>query len=334
VVIVAVFAVIAGGWFLTKGEEEESLVVYCAHDSVYADAVLNDFQEKTGIKVHKVYDTEATKSLGLIQKLIKEKSAPRCDVFWNNELLGTMDLQEEGVLEPYKGTGYERIPDEFKDPDGYWTGFGSRLRVYIVNTDNMEATEQAVDERLAAESLKGVCLAKPLYGTTLTHFTILWDRMGGEQLKAWHDERLERGLQVVDGNAQVKDLVSAGKCDMGYTDTDDFYLAVDEGKPVAAVPVRLETGSTICIPNTVSVIKGTDNPEAAHKLVDYLLSADCELRLANSKSRQVPLGDVDETKLPEEVNMLKGWAADGAPLHDLLPARSEVIDWLKAEGAM
>jgi iron(III) transport system substrate-binding protein len=245
-----------------------------------------------------------------------------------------MDLKKEGVLATYKGPGYERIPAEFKDPEGYWTGFGSRLRVYIVNTDEMDATRDAVEERLAAESLERVCLAKPLYGTTLTHFSILWDRWGGEELKAWHEARLERGLQVVDGNAQVKDLVSTGKCDMGYTDTDDFYLAVDEGKPVAAVPVRLKDGSTICIPNTVSIINGTDRPGPARKLVDYLLSADCEVRLANSASRQVPLGDVDPAKLPESVQMLKTWADDGAPLVDLLPARRQVIDWLKKEGTM
>ncbi|MFO7958395.1 MAG: hypothetical protein R6X33_15010, partial [Candidatus Brocadiia bacterium] len=129
IVVIAVAAVVVIPW---GGDE---LVVYCAHDSVYSESVLNDFEEQTGIPVAVKFDTEATKSLGLIELLIREKENPRCDVFWNNELLGTMDLKTEGVLQPYKGPGYERIPAAFKDPEGYWAGFGARLRVYIVNTD-------------------------------------------------------------------------------------------------------------------------------------------------------------------------------------------------------
>ena len=54
----------------------------------------------------------------------------------------------------------------------------------------------------------------------------------------------------------VKDLVAEGVCDMGFTDTDDYFEARDDGKPVGAQPVRMEDGATICIPNTVSLIHG------------------------------------------------------------------------------
>ena len=66
------------------------------------------------------FDTEATKSLGFVETLLEEKDDPRADVFWNNELLGTVQLREAGVLEPYKGDGYRRIPAAFRDPDR-WT---------------------------------------------------------------------------------------------------------------------------------------------------------------------------------------------------------------------
>src|SRR3954470_21462166 len=85
------------------GRSGPSVVVYCAHDAVFADGILRDFERQTGIAVDVVYDTEATKSLGLINRLLIERSSPRCDVLWNNELLGTMQLAHEGVLEPYRG---------------------------------------------------------------------------------------------------------------------------------------------------------------------------------------------------------------------------------------
>ena len=91
----------------------------------------------------------------------------------------------------------------------------------------------------------------------------------------------------------VKDLVSADVCDLGWSDTDDFYEAHDEGKPVAMLPVRLENGAAICIPNTVAIIRGSPHPAAAQKLVDFLLSEKCEMALASAKSRQIPLGPVE-----------------------------------------
>jgi iron(III) transport system substrate-binding protein len=305
-----------------------ALTVYCAHDAVYSEAILREFEAHTGIPVSVRFDTEATKSLGLVEQLIREKDAPRCDVFWNNELLGTMDLQERGVLQPYKGPGYERIPPTFKDADGYWTGFGARLRVWIINTNNVDASK--LDELLEG-SLERVSVAKPLYGTTLTHYTVLWDLWGGDKLRAWHRDWRKRGVKEVDGNGKSKNLVAEGVCDFGWTDTDDFFVAKDDGKPVVMKPVTSENGATICIPNTVAIIKGTKQLAAAQKLVDYLLSAETELALANAASRQVPLGPVAEEKLSADVRALQPWAGKGSDLSRLGGAHAACMAWLKEE---
>jgi iron(III) transport system substrate-binding protein len=307
-----------------------TLVVYCAHDSVYSESVLKDFERASGIPVAIKFDTEATKSLGLVEQIIRERTNPRCDVFWNNEILGTMKLRSEGLLQPYRGDGYERVPPRFRDPDGYWAGFGARMRVYIINTDQIEPTEKAVRETLAGD-LSHVAIARPLYGTTLTQYCVLYDALGMDGLRAWHDDMRARGIREVTGNAQVKNLVGKGVCSLGFTDSDDYFGAKDEGLPVAELPVRTPDGGTICIPNTLSIVQGSGNPEAAERLVDYLLSAEVELRLAQSRARQIPLGLVDETQLPEEVKQLREWVADAVPLTDLLPARRACEEWLKNE---
>ena len=50
-----------------------------------------------------------------MNQIIAERDNPRCDVFWNNQLLNTLQLQDAGVLESYKGSGFERIPDRYKE---------------------------------------------------------------------------------------------------------------------------------------------------------------------------------------------------------------------------
>jgi len=102
------------------------------------------------------------------------------------------------------------------------------------------------------DDLDKMVIAKPLYGTTRTQYTVLWKLWEHDTVAAWHRDRLTRHLRVVDGNSMVKDLVSAGVCDLGWTDTDDFFEARDNGKPVAMLPVRVDSGKTICIPNTVA----------------------------------------------------------------------------------
>ncbi len=315
-------------WF---GRSSSALVVYCSHDAIYSEKILQQFEQDTGIKVVIRFDTESTKSLGLTELLIREKEHPRCDVFWNNEILGTLDLAQQGLLEPYKGSGYDRIPDAFKDPQGQWVGFGARLRVWIINTQKMSATPEAVAQKLALPSLKHLTLAKPLYGTTRTHYTTLWHLWGKDKLIQWHRQWRQRGLIEAQSNGQTKNLVAHGHNDLGWTDTDDFFLAREAGQPVDMLPVRLDNNQTICIPNTVMIIKGTRKLAQAQKLVDYLTSEACELALSRSQAKQIPLGPVDESQLSDDVKQLKIWAKDGYPLGQLESVRQACLDWLKQE---
>jgi iron(III) transport system substrate-binding protein len=354
-VVAALFLVVL--WLMPGADRSNSLVVYCAHDSVYADQILQDFQRQTGIRVDVRYDTEATKSLGLINLIVQERHQPRCDVFWNNEMLGTLDLQSQGLLEPYQGSAWKRLPEKYRDPEGHWVGFGARLRVIIVNTQMAAADESTVRNLVMLEPSNAV-VAKPLFGTTLTHYTVLWQAWGPERLKAWHQELRLRGLREVNGNGAVKDVVAGGTCAVGLTDTDDVFVALDDRLPVEMLPVRIqvargqsvsaasdldeasvplsfsepgENSHTICVPNTAAIVKGTRQLEAAQKLIDFLASAETELALAKSKSRQVPLGPVDESQLPADVRPLKAWADDGFDLRPLLAARRECLEWLKTE---
>jgi iron(III) transport system substrate-binding protein len=319
----------------------EALVVYCAHDAVYSEAILRRFERETGIAVDIRFDTEATKSLGLVDRLLSEKANPQCDVFWNNELLGTMSLAEQGVLEPYKGLGYARIPETLKHPDGLWTGFAARFRVWIVNREKVSQTGEALEETLTnlvipddsqdAPRLDRMAVAVPLYGTTLTHYSAQWHAWGADELRAWHRDAVKRGLHLErNGNGGVMNRVALGASDFGWTDTDDFFVAKDDGKPVDLLPIRID-GRTLAIPNTVAIIKGAKHRAAAEKLVDFLLSEQVELELARSKSRQDPLGAVKEGALPEDVRQLKAWVAEAADLRPLLPARNACLEWLMKE---
>src|SRR3954469_7286069 len=72
---------------------ENDVVVYTAQDLEFAEPIFHDFEHATGKKIAAKYDTEATKTVGLAEAVVAERDRPRCDVFWNNEILNTLRLQ-------------------------------------------------------------------------------------------------------------------------------------------------------------------------------------------------------------------------------------------------
>lgn len=276
------------------------VVVYTALDRVYAEPILRQFERETGIKVRAKYDAEAAKTTGLINQIIARRDAPECDVLWNNELIQTQHLAQLGLLQPYASPSAERFASAHRHPEDLWTGFAARARVIIYNTDQLGPDE--VPRTLAAladPAWRGRCaVALPFFGTTLTHMAVLHQRWGRGRLTRWLEAVLANGVAVAPGNGPVRDLVAAGEVAFGLTDTDDAHAAMLDGKPVAVVVPDADQGAVL-IPNSVALIAECPHPDAGRRLIDYLLSAEVERRLAASRSAQVPLGrDLSELETP------------------------------------
>ena len=80
---------------------------------MFATGLFADFEQRNGLKVAPKFDTEANKSVSLVAELQREAGRPRCDVHWNNEILGTIRLARLGVYDPYRSpaaAGFPRGP--------------------------------------------------------------------------------------------------------------------------------------------------------------------------------------------------------------------------------
>lgn len=356
VILGLLLAGLAAGWGMIAGRARGTLVVYCTHDLVYAEPVLEEFTRRTGIAVTLVGDTEATKSLGLTERLLKEEQRTPCDLFWNNEVLGMIRLQHKGMLATYQGTAADRIPSQFCDPDHQWFGFAGRMRVWIMRSDaTVEPKQLSIDlpsGTLETSIISGLAsqhslvvspefppprsvdpsrlaIAKPLYGTTFTQFALMWKAHGAQKTQQYHQSLTDSGCRFLAGNAMVRDTVAAGGCDLGMTDTDDVFSAIDAGHRVTMAPIRLN-GKTICIPNTVGIIRGCDRPEEARQLLEFLLSEEVELLLAKT-ARQIPLGRTRADQIPAEVQPLAAWATESWNVADAAPVADDCLQWLKSE---
>jgi len=262
--------------------EDREVVVYTSVDQHIAEEILNDFEDETGIKVLPVYDIEASKTTGLANRLISEKDNPQGDVFWSSEIIMTLKLKEEGVFQPYVSGQASDIPESYKDKDGYWTGFGGRARVMIVNKDifnNGEYPSSVYD--LTDEKYKDYkkAVAYPMFGTTLTHLFVMSQNWGTDEAVQYFLDAQENNTLIVDGNSVVRDLVASGEIAFGITDTDDAFAAVKDGKPVEVIYLDQDSIGTLVIPNTVGLINGCSNSEEGKIFMDYILKKDTEDKL-------------------------------------------------------
>ena len=268
------------------------VVVYTSVDQPFAEPVLNAFEEQTGIQVQAVYDVEAAKTTGMVNRLIAEKDTPQADIFWNSEILQTLLLKDHGVLAVYASPEAKVLPPAFRDPDGYWTGIGGRARVWIINTERVpdpKNVDSLFDLLDTSWSGSDIGLAIPMFGTAATQAAVLYAAWGPDRARSFFQQSADRGIRLLDGNSVVRDLVASGSLAFGLTDTDDACAALAEGAPVQIMLPDQSGEGTLLIPGSVALIQGAPHPQQAQALIDYLLSAQVAQDLVDSGFNHLPI---------------------------------------------
>jgi iron(III) transport system substrate-binding protein len=251
--LLCLLAGVALFWMGCGKSGPRTVVVYTSQDEVFAEPIFRDFETQTGIQVRPVYDSEAVKTVGLVNRLLTEKNNPQCDVFWNNEEFRTRQLAARDI---------------FRQTNG-WTHLGYRTRRLVINTNLLSAANAPRTFRDATNTLwRGkAALAYPLFGTTSTHFLALRQHWGDAAWQEWCRALVANQPFLVDGNSVVVKQVERGEAWFGFTDSDDIAGAQREGFQVAPLPV---TEETLFVPNTVGVIRNGPHPEAAQRLFEFL----------------------------------------------------------------
>lgn len=278
-----------------------SVIVYTAQDQVYAEPILQAFERETGLQVRAVYDSEAVKTIGLVNRLLAERAHPQCDVFWNNEELRVRQLTARGVLD-------ETQP---------WVALGYRSRRIVINTNRLAWAEapRSLVELTNAAWRRNVALAYPLFGTTATHFLALHQHWGDPGWKQWCEALAANEPRVVDGNSVVVKLVGQGEVALGLTDSDDIAAGQREGLPIAPLPL---TEESLLIPNTVAVVRGAPHPDSARRLLAFLQRPETVLRLVEARALESAANPVDPVGLqPDWEALLRRMEQDTALLKEV-----------------
>ncbi len=287
------------------------VVVYCSVDQEYAEAIVAAFEAAyPEIDIQTRFDTETTKTTGLVQRLRTEATNPQADLFWSSECFLTIRLAEEDVLVPYVSPVLENWPTAFRDSQRRWYAFAGRARV--IAYDPKRTTDPPSRwQDLADPQYKGrVALADPVFGTTRGHVATwfsLWGKAAAEEyLRALQANE----IRVVASNSQtIRELIQ-GTVEFAITDTDDVWAMQRNGHELSVVyPTHDDANApgvnagTLLIPNTLAFVGGRPENPALAIFTEFLLSAETERLLYESDSHNIPIIFGDEIDVADAYAM-------------------------------
>ncbi|HZW09523.1 MAG TPA: extracellular solute-binding protein [Phycisphaerales bacterium] len=326
----AALTTIAAGTLTTLGAcsrrdpASGEVVLYSSVDDFVLRDVVRAFEAASTVRVRLLGDTEATKTTGLVERLVAERSRPRADVWWSSEPFGTIRLTAMGVFEPTEIAAPPiddpALAGRLSAPDRSWHGLALRARVIAVRAGRFESAPPPDRLRdLSAPSLRArVGIARPRFGTTRGHMAAIAAQHGEHALRDWLLALRENGLRVYDGNSTVVRAIAEGELDAGLTDTDDAWAARRNQWPVEAVFEKpdpsppasgLPSPGPMLIPNTVALVRNGPNPANARRLLEFLLAGPAEEILALSDSHNIPVRHGSFPGL-EPYRIPNGWLPD------------------------
>jgi iron(III) transport system substrate-binding protein len=304
------------------------VVVYSSVDQVFSQPVFQAFERESGIRVRAVFDTEETKSTGVLNRLVAEAGSPQADVFWSGDPVRPFVLIKRGLVETYTSPQVQGLPAELRGADGSWTGVAARARVLLVNRKLVARDQMPRSIRdLADPRWKGkATIANPVFGTTTMHVAALFAGWGEEEARAFLESLKTNAVRVASSNGEVKRLVVGGEVAFGLTDTDDASEALKEGADVEVVYPDGDGEGTLVMPTSVVLMAKGPNPGNGKQLVDYLLSAEAERRMAEAAAHMPLRAGVPTPPGVRRVSDIRAMAVDYARVAEEM---ERIQPWLR-----
>lgn len=307
IIVILVVAAVAGGYYYYRQAPPPSqvkgpLLLYSALAEFEIARIAAAFQDETGIQT-KFLRLSAGEMSARIQA---EAASPKGDVFFGGPAIYHVTLKDKGLLVQYRSPSAADIPDQFKDPDGYWAGFYVGGIAFAVNTPLLKKLNLTAPTSWA-DLLKPEYKGQIVMGNAATSGTALttvagilalygepkaWDYIKALHVNIHHYER---------AGAAPAQRVGTGEFAIGIAFAHDILKIVVAGYPVQLIYPSEGTGSEI---GGLSIIKGGQSPDSAKAFVDWMLGkkagqihSDISLRLSTRSDVLIPPGAIPLDKI-------------------------------------
>ena len=263
---------------LQAGQAEE-VNVYSGRKEALIKPLFDEFTEQTGIRVNLV----TGKADALITRLELEGENSPADLLLTVDAGRLYRAKEQGLLQAITSTELNRaVPENYRDPQGYWYGLSIRARVIVRSKAKIEPAQLSSYEALTDPVWKKqLCVrsSSNIYNQSLVASMLA--HHGLEKTESWIRGLVGNFARDPKGGDrdQIK-AVAAGQCNVALINT--YYLAgmldSDIDSEVAAAnkvalswPNQAGRGTHVNV-SGAGVTRSAGHKAAAVRLLEYLVS--------------------------------------------------------------
>jgi iron(III) transport system substrate-binding protein len=270
-VTVAAVAVAALSLAGCGGAEGGPLTIYSGREEELVAPLIAQFEEETGTDVEVRYGDSAE----LAATIAEEGDGSPADVFFAQDPGSLGAVAGEGLLAELPAESLDRVPEDFRDPDGRWVGTSGRSRVIAYNTDAL-SEEEVPDSvfELTDERWRGQVGVAPTNASFQAFVTAMRLQQGEEKTREWLEALRANGVRFYEKNTPIVEAVASGEIDLGLVNHYYLYLVQEEqpGAPVANHFLPGDDPGALVSAAGVGVLENADNRDGAESFVEFLLS--------------------------------------------------------------
>ncbi len=283
-------------------DSDQVVTIYSSRNEQLIKPLLDKYTEATGVKVELVTD----KAGPLMERLKAEGDNTPADMLLTVDAGNLWQAAEQGLLQPIASEVLDaNVPAKYRDPEGQWTGLSLRARTIMYDPSKVDASELSTYADLADPKWKGkLCLrtSNSVYNQSLIGSMI--ENLGEEQteqvVRGWVDNL---ATDVFSNDTSMLEAIAAGQCQVGLSNSYYYGRILDENPtfPEKIFWANQDTTGTHVNVSGAGVVTGSDNPDGALKLIEWLSSDEAQGLYASSDKEYPVKEGVDESE------MLRSW---------------------------
>ena len=291
------------------------VTVYSGRAEELVGPLFTQFTTETGIPVEVRYGDSAE----LAAQLVEEGDRTPAQVFFAQDAGALGAVAAEGLLAPLPADAASAVPENFRSPEGTWTGVTGRARV--IAYDPRQVSEAEVPDSvfdLTDPKWKGKVGIAPTNASFQAFVTAMRVAQGDEVTRQWLEGLVANDVQTYEKNGLIMDAVNSGQITLGLVNHYYLYeMGAEIGPENVIAKIKFskpgDPGALVNIAGA-GILKGAaDNPNAA-AFVEWLLSTPTQQWFVDNTG-EYPL--VPSVAAREELPPLDSLRGPDVPLAEL-----------------
>ena len=248
-----------------------SVDYYSANPQGLTDALVKEFQDRTGVTVNVFAGTTGE----VTAKIKAEEGNPQADVVYLASWSAANKQAEAGALEAYKPENTDNANEKWNAEDDTFHGRDGSALALVSNTDVISETPKDWEDLTDEKYKDQVIMPDPREsGTAADLITAMVSEWGEDKTWELFDKLFDNGMIVQGANGPALDQVTSGSKGIVLGGVDySAYSAKDKGEPIEVV---IPSSGTTVTPRPVMIMKAADNMDAAKAFVDFMFSEEAQ----------------------------------------------------------